>query len=355
MFRIHIDLGLFAVTLALAGLSLALIWSTNPGYFLPQLIFFLFGFLVFFIVSSLDREVFRALAKTFYLLSVLILIITLLNTQIRGASRWINIFGFYLQPAEFVKPLMIISFSYFLAERKINSIFSFAKLLGIYILPLLIIFLQPDLGNFIIYLLFLIGLLFANRLDLKIFIFFVLFITIASPLAWHVLKPYQQERILSFINPQHDPYGSGYNAIQAMIAVGSGKLFGYGLGRGSQSHLRFLPENHTDFIFASLVEELGLFGAVLLLTFYGFILVSILRQASSSSDKFSYLILIGIFSQILAQIFINIAMNIGLIPITGVTLPLISSGGSSVLATFITLGIVQSLAREKKQAMLVIR
>lgn len=355
MVRFHTDLGLLAVTLALAGLSLALIWSTNPSYFLPQVIFFLVGFLAFFFVSQLDEEILYNLAKTFYLLSILILIISLLNTQIRGASRWINIFGFYLQPAELTKPFMVISFAYFLTEKKIKNIFSLGKLLSLSILPLLIIFLQPDLGNFIIYSFFLIALLFANHLDLKIFIFCLLLIMAASPVMWNVLKPYQQERILSYVNPQHDPHGTGYNAIQAMIAVGSGRLFGYGLGRGSQSHLRFLPENHTDFIFASLVEELGLFGAILLITFYGYILAKILKLAASSTSKFSYLIFIGIFFQILSQIFINIAMNIGLIPITGITLPLISSGGSSIVATFVALGIAVSLAREKKQTMLVIR
>lgn len=355
MKQFYIDWTFFVTTLAIAGLSLALIWSINPKFFFSQIIFFLVGFLLFFLVSQVNKDTLYSLAKPLYFISCILLIITLLNPEIRGASRWIDIFGFHMQPSELVKPFIVISYAYFMSRWQVSNLFALVKIIVIYFLPLLLIFWQPDLGNLIVYFLFLSGMLFANQLDLKIIISGLFLGFLSSPIVWSLLKDYQRERLLSFISPESDPQGASYNAIQAMITVGSGKFFGLGLGRGTQSHLRFLPENHTDFIFASLIEELGFFGGMVLLFLYGFIFWQILKSAASTNDKFCYLVTMGIFSQILSQVFINISMNMGMIPVTGVTLPLVSSGGSSIIATFVSLGIIASFKRLQRTEPIVIR
>ncbi len=355
MGRFQIEWGFVVVASALAGFSLSLIWSISPDYLIPQIIFFVVGFIVFLFVSQLNRDTFYNLSIPFYLISILLLLITLLSKEVRGASRWIEVFGFRMQPSEFIKPGIIVSYAYLMSMVQSIHPLKFLRNIALYLLPVVIIFLQPDLGNVIVFLLFCFAMLFANKLDLRIVISIVVLGVIVSPFLWNFMHDYQRQRIISFISPQNDPQGAGYNAIQATIAVGSGKIFGQGLGRGTQSHLRFLPENHTDFIFASLVEELGLFGALLLLSFYSYICLRIIRIAANTQDQFSYLIIVGIFVQILSQVFINISMNIGILPVTGVTLPLISSGGSSLLATFVDLGIIAALRNDRKQSTLVIR
>lgn len=354
MSAIRLEWDILALLLCLFGFSLAVIWSVNPDYFLSQLIFFIIGFILFFVFRSFSIESYKQFGIIFYILSIILLIFTLLSPDVRGSSRWIFIGEYRIQPSEIIKPFLVISYAGFLTSQRRGMVMNILKLLLI-LFPLILIFLQPDLGGSIIYFLFSFALIFANGLPILVIIITGLLGIIGSPLIWSILREYQRQRILNFISPENDPQGAGYNAIQAMIAVGSGKIFGQGLGRGSQSHLRFLPENHTDFAFASLVEEFGFIGSLLLLFFYGFLFYKLIKIAVEVKDKFSYLVVIGIFMQIFSQFFINIAMNIGLLPITGVTLPLISAGGSSILATMISLGIVFSFVKDKKHIPLVIR
>lgn len=355
MFSLRIDWGFLVISLFFCAFSLSLIWSTNPNYFVSQLTFFIVGYVLFLLFSQIDRNIFSSFPYLFYGISILFLLFSLLSPEVRGASRWIEIMGIVVQPSEVIKPFIIVSFASIMTYFKRGGFLAYFIKAVFYFLPILMIFIQPDLGNVIIYIIFLSAMTFANKLNFKIILLIFIGLVIMSPIFWHTLRDYQKDRILTFINPESDPQGAGYNAIQAVIAVGSGRVFGWGLGRGTQSHLRFLPENHTDFIFASLTEELGLFSATLLILFYLYLLLRIIHFAASSDSKFAYLTMIGIFVQILSQMFINISMNMGLIPITGVTLPLISSGGSSIIATFISLGIIVSLKKEKKAAPLVIR
>ncbi len=355
MKKLYLEGSLIIVSLFFASLSLFLIWSNYPQLLKTQFFFFLIGLALFILFSQVDSLFLKNFSFIFYFVSLVFLFATLINTEVRGANRWFDIFGVRIQPSEIAKPFLVVSFANFMTQEGKKTIVLILQRLIFYFLPLLFIFLQPDLGNFIIYFSFLSGMLIANNLDVKFIIVFLVAFLIATPLFWQVLKDYQRERFLSFINPQSDPQGSGYNAIQSVIAVGSGGLFGLGLGRGTQSHLKFLPESHTDFIFASLTEELGLLGAIIPLTLYFYVLWTILKFASNSEDKFSYLVFIGIFFQLLSQIFINISMNMGLLPITGITLPLISYGGSSIIATFIALGIIVALKKEQKIPALVIR
>ena len=334
--------------LFLAGFSLAIIWSTNPTLFGQQLIFFLIGAFLFFLVSQVEPDFLRPLAPFLYCLSLFFIFVSFFSPSVRGAHRWITILGTRFQPSELIKPFIVVSFASILSSFPPKNI----KLLMVNSLlvipPLFLIFLQPDLGNAVVISGLWIGMAVAAGLRPRLLLLFSVSCMLFAVPFWHFLKDYQKMRIFSFLNPGFDPAGAGYNAIQAMISVGSGGIFGRGLGRGTQSHLRFLPEAHTDFVFASLAEELGLFACLVLLFCYFLLLWRILKIAQSNRDSFLTIFSLGVFSQIFLQVFINVGMNLGLVPITGITLPLVSYGGSSIISTMVSLGLIQAIARREK-------
>src|SRR3989338_1015245 len=351
----RLDPFLLLPSLSISGISIFLLLSTSPNLAGPQLIYSLIGVFLYLMFTSLDIRFIPKYTFQFYIFSVIFLLIIFLLPQIRGAHRWIDFGFFILQPSEILKPLIIITFASFLSkDNQPGPVSIVGYTLGF--LPFLVlIFLQPDLGNAIIYLSFFTGLLIISGVYISILLTgFLSFFTLL-PGIWLILKDYQKQRLFSFINPNLDPSGAGYNAIQSMIAIGSGGLAGLGLGRGTQSRLLFLPEYQTDFIFASLVESLGFFGGFILLILYIIILVRILLIALNSEYRLGRLLAVGIFCQIFAQIFINIAMNLGLLPITGITLPLLSYGGSSLVSTYISLGLISSLTSVIPKKLLVIR
>jgi rod shape determining protein RodA len=220
-------------------------------------------------------------------------------------------------------------------------------LFGLFVIPFFLVFHQPDLGSSLVYGSFWSAMLLAAGLPVWFFASGAAIIGVLLPFIWTHLAVYQQSRVLTFLNPALDPKGAGYNALQAMIAVGSGQWFGRGLGRGTQSTLRFLPEFHTDFIFATLVEELGLLGGTLLLAGYAFLLYRIILPVIRGivTDPRVFIYSFGLFAMLLSQIFINAGMNMGLIPITGITLPFVSYGGSSILSTAMAFGILWAIAK----------
>lgn len=349
------DLGLTVPILGLIGVSLSVIGSTTPALFSQQLIFFVIGFALYLFFSSLDYRLWKRFNWIFYIFSLLFLISAFFGAKVRGASRWIDIGGINLQPSELIKPLFILIIVSFLTKEGDKQVSTCLKAgqgrlksLFIFLPILILIFRQPDLGNVLVYLFTYLSIMVADGLPLLYLALFSLVFGILLPLFWFVLKDYQKLRLLSFINPYADPIGAGYNSIQAMIALGSGQLMGLGLGRGTQSHLRFLPEFHTDFVFASLGEELGFIGASMVIIFYLILLGRILKAGSSTGDDFGKLMTLAIFAQLFIQVFINIGMNLGLLPITGITLPLASYGGSSIISTFIELGLVASVLRMNK-------
>ncbi|MCJ7827715.1 rod shape-determining protein RodA, partial [Patescibacteria group bacterium] len=207
--------------------------------------------------------------------------------------------------------------------------------------PAGLVFVQPDLGSALLFSFVWLAGVFL-WLDKKKLVLLGLGIGLTATLGWGVLRDYQKDRFESFLHPASDPLGTGYHLIQAKIAAGSGKLFGRGLLRGTQSHLRFLPERHSDFIFASLAEELGFFGSFLVLGIYFSILAQIFKAAKRAKDPFGMYLCLGVFGMIFSQVVVNIGMNIGLLPITGITLPFLSTGGSSIIALMIGLGLVES-------------
>ncbi len=338
----------------LAGISLVSLSSIAPDLMPRQLSYFLLGYLFFFLINKLKFQELLKYSGVFYVFTILALFLLLvLGISTRSTVRWINLpFGFKIQPSQFV-PLVV---SLFLASRmKKLNLDRWRELLkfSIYILiPAVLVFLQPDFGTSIVISISLFSILLISKIRIKqllmllgVFLFVLLF-------AWFfVLKPYQKARITGFISPQGQvDQNSSYNARQALIAVGSGQLFGRGLGAGVQSHLRFLPERQTDFIFASIAEEWGFIGSMVIIMLYLILLSCLLYSAYKADDLRIKMILIVLFVNLFLQISINIGMNIGLLPITGLTLPLLSYGGSSILSFMIFLGLafnVISLHRAK--------
>ena len=336
------DWPLVAAALFLFVLGITILISVAPEMVRDQLIFVVFSSCLFVIFLRTDYRSFNSLAFWAYLTSLGLLFLTAaIGSESRGAARWFTLGPWQIQASEIIKPFLILAFASWFAKPRYWHILLIA-------FPAVLIFKQPDLGSSLIVLASGIGQLFASGLPVAFILAGSAVFTISTPVLWHFLHGYQKQRLITFINPQIDPLKTGYNAIQAMITVGSGQLLGRALGHGTQSQLKFLPERLTDFIFASLAEELGLAGSFIVLALYTLLLWRILTIARHAPDKFGYLICLGVFSSIFTQVFINIGMNIGLMPVTGVTLPLLSSGGSSLLATLISLGLVESVALRAK-------
>jgi rod shape determining protein RodA len=276
------------------------------------------------------------------------LVLVLGRTKL-GSTRWID-FGFFnFQPSEIFKIILVLSLSHFLVRKEEISTIDFLIYLGMIALPVILVLLEPDLGTALIYVIIGIFLFLACRTREIYLLFSGLLIAILMPIFWFfILRPYQRERILTFLDPQHDPFGSGYNVLQSTISVGSGGWLGRGLGHGLQSQLNFLPIAHTDFIFASLAEELGFIGAGLLLILFLVLIFRLVSIGVLAKDALGRYIAFGVAVMILFQVLINVGMNIGIMPVTGIPLPLISHGGSSLFSTMIALGIVGSIFIRRK-------
>ncbi|MFC1647357.1 FtsW/RodA/SpoVE family cell cycle protein [Patescibacteria group bacterium] len=334
--------------LALACFGLFLLLTTDKSLFYQQLLYVIVSCFVFLIVSMVDRVVLTWFSPFAYILCLVLLLLSYLGPEIRGATRWIFIGPIRLQPSELVKPLLILFFSWLSVKKSPRIAKNIPIHIGFFIIPFLLVFKQPDLGSSLVYVLFWIGILVAGGLPIRYLVFSIISSFLLLPGLWNLMAGYQKDRILTFINPAIDPQGAGYNAIQSMITVGSGQLFGRGLGLGTQSHLRFLPEYHTDFIFATLAEELGFLGAIVLILIYAVLLWRLLLLCwGNSHDLLVYVFGSGLFFMILSQLFINIGMNIGLLPITGITLPFVSYGGSSLLSLSLSFGVLNALINKR--------
>lgn len=333
----------------LSMISLALIASTAQSLLFSQLLFFILGFILMVIFSAVDYRIWKKLNWYIYFVCIFLLLVTFLGPSVRGATRWIELGLFRFQSSEFVKPLMIIFLANFISDAQDNFVKKYIISFLLFLPAIILIFRQPDLGNVIVYIFIYLMILIISGLPWKYIFGGSLLLVILLPTFWNLLLDYQRLRLVSFLNPQLDPIGTGYNALQAIIAIGSGKFLGLGLGKGTQSNLLFLPEYHTDFVFASLGEELGFFGGTLALLFYLSLLIKTINIGLGATDKRGKYIAGGIFAQFFVQIFINIGMNVGILPITGITLPMLSYGGSSILSSFISLGIAISLLRSNKR------
>jgi len=343
------DFFLFLLMIFLLGFGIATVGSVSPENLVTHLFYIAAALIFFFIFSFLDLEILFSLSPFIYVSCLLFLALPfIVGTVTRGSVRWVPLAGFTIQPSEIVKPFLALVASWYWTKEE----FSF-KRLGMFVLlalPVLaLIFLSPDLGSTLVVLSIAFGVIFVSGIRLKHVLVIAFLGLLIVPFFWFSLRDYQKMRIIHFINPYSDPLGEGYNLIQAKISVGSGGFFGRGLGRGTQSHLAFLPEKHTDFAFASLAEESGFWGSFAVIALYVFLYLRLLTIIKSSPNKHLFLLMVGIFCGLVFQTVVNIGMNIGILPIAGVTLPLISYGGSSLLATMISLGMVQGAFKESNE------
>lgn len=339
--------------LLLITLGIVVILTSSPTLAIQQLIFAAVGCFFYLILYNFDYKILYQYTKHLYFFAILLLIITLvLGIETRGSIRWLPIGPFNLQPSEFAKPVVILTFAKFWSKYP-TSWSNIFKSLALLIPISLLIFRQPDLGTALTILFIWLVLLISASISFKKLILLILCSVLLAPILWGSLETYQRGRLVGFLSPNQDPQGIGFHVIQSTIAVGSGQLFGRGLGRGTQSRLQFLPEFRTDFIFAFIAEELGFIGSLIVLVLYSIIFWMLFKVLSKVLDRFGELVVIGVTAMLFFQSTVNIGMNIGLVPITGITLPLLSYGGSSIVTTLMSLGLVSSVSRfgtKKKEA-----
>ena len=328
------------VLLLIQILGLVTIWSTAPDLFATQFSFFVSSVIIIFLISQVDIDLLFSLSGALYVTSIILLLLTaVIGKNIRGSVRWIDLGFFNLQTSEIVKPLLAIFYSQFLSKNNLKSMKSFALFMVLAIIPVILVARQPDLGSALTLLFLPIALLSITGHLKRLLVIGVVAAVILIPLESKFLKPYQRQRIESFINPYKDPKGAGYNVIQATIAIGSGGLWGKGVRLGTQSQLNYLPERHTDFIFASFAEEFGFLGIAVLFSAYYFLFSRYLRISSLLRQKSHVLLSLSVFFVFLFQTVVNIGMNLGVMPVTGITLPIFSYGGSSLLSFAILIGL----------------
>lgn len=320
------------------------------NYAAKQPFWILMGLMVLLLVPFFGYRTFLSVSYLLYAIGLFLLLWVLAAGDIHlGARRWLTIGPLSVQPSEFAKLCTILALANFLGshnpfERRGRVMMT---AVGMALLPMILIAKQPDLGSSIIFLPMIGALLFLWGIQYRIIIATAVAGLLGAPVFWGILKAYQRKRILVFLNPNLDPLGAGYTAVQSKIAVGSGGLFGKGYLAGTQSQLQFVPEHHTDFIFCVIGEEWGYLGTLLLLLFYGFLFKSAFQVMENTTDLKAKFLIAGIVAVIFTQVFVNIGMTFGLLPITGITLPLVSYGGSSLIATCIGLGLVLSIYKER--------
>jgi len=363
---------------------------TIANYYIKQLIWIIISMLVLFLLLKTPNAIVEISIFPIYIFTILLLILVLFLPEIKGSHRWINLGFANFQPSELAKLITIMAISKFISKPFLNDGQILFRSFVITIIPITLILLEPDLGTsltffvilfsillvsdlpkfyliliispilsilfsfsiwiFIVYTLLLIYILSRSNLD-KVLIGFVAvintFIFFITPIFWNSLKDYQQNRILTFLNPMRDPFGAGYQIIQSKIAIGSGGIFGKGFLMGTQKNMNFLPEHHTDFIFSVIGEEFGFFGCTFILLIYFLFLYKIAKSIIKIKRKEYRYVSVGILAYITFQIFINIGMNLGIVPTTGIPLPFISYGGTNLLINVTAIGLILKYLKER--------
>lgn len=319
-----------------------------------QLMFFVINTVVIVMMQWFDYRRLRSWGRPLYFITILLLVaVMLIGTSALGAQRWIQIGPITIQPSEFTKLLMIISMAQMM-ENRVNKLNTFRSLVPIVLyvgIPTLLVFKQPDLGTSLVYLAILCGMLFVAGIRMRLVQIIVGVAVVFAPLGWFVLQEYQKQRILVFLNPNIDPFGAGYHIIQSKIAIGSGMILGKGLFEGTQSQLNFLPENHTDFIFSVIGEELGFVGCVIVLLLLFLLIYRSIMIARSANDTFGTLLATGIGSMLVFEVLVNVGMTTGIMPVTGIPLPFISYGVSALTTNMISVGLLLNIAMHRKKLM----
>ena len=346
----------FILPILFFGLVTMKSFTEDTPFFSRQLIWILLSFLIFFFLSFID---FRFLKRTevlvtiFGIFSGLLILLFVAGHVANGAQSWFSFGGFSFQPADMMKLVVILMLAKYFSRRHVEiDNFKHIFISGLYaFVPFLLVFLQPDFGSAIIIFFIWLGMILISGISKKHLLIVFGIGVVAFIFLWSfVFQPYQKDRVISFIQPLSDIQGSGYSVYQSTIAVGSGQIFGKGVGFGTQSRLKFLPEYQNDFIFASFVEEWGFVGAIILFILIGLVIWRILHIALLGVTNFEILFGVGLAIYFMSHFIINIGMNIGVMPVTGITLPFMSYGGSHLLAEFIGLGILMGMNRYRRVA-----
>lgn len=360
------------------------------NYYLKQFIWIIISMFILFLVIKIPNAVIDVSIFPVYIITILLLIWVLFLPEIKGSQRWISLGLINFQPSEFAKLFTILTISKFISKPLLSDGQILLRAFTVTLVPIILVMLEPDLGTaliflvilfsillvsdlpkfylilivspilsitfsfsiwiFIVYILLLTYILYRSNLD-KVIIGFVIalntFIFFITPIFWNNLKDYQQNRILTFINPMRDPFGAGYQIIQSKIAIGSGGLFGKGFLMGTQKNMNFLPEHHTDFIFSVIGEEFGFFGCTFILLIYFLFLYKIAKSIRKIKRKEYRFVSVGILAYLTFQIFINIGMNLGIVPTTGIPLPFLSYGGSNLLINVTAIGFILKYLNER--------
>ena len=352
-----LDFILIFCIILLSAISLLVMYSTDGGEILYHTKSHFIKLLTFFslmmVISFFNIKLWHITSYFIYFIIILLLIwVSIYGIKVSGSQRWINLYFIVLQPSELMKIGIILCLAKYYHRLKIENVNSFTTIiisLSIIIVPIILVLSQPDLGTSILIALSGLIVLWLGGVKMKYFFISLIGFLISLPFIISFLKPYQKMRILTFLDPDRDPLGAGYQIIQSKIAIGSGGITGKGFLKGTQSYLEFLPEKHTDFIFTLFSEEFGFVGSICLLLIYSIIIIRIIRIGAISRSNFAKLFCFGFAFAIFVYIVVNLSMVLGLLPIVGSPLPILSFGGSSLLATMIGFGIVLSAKINHKQ------
>ena len=363
----HFDLPLLIITLLLVCVGGVMIYSAYEASMrspersllentvVRQAIFAAVGLFIYGIAAALDYRVFIALHRWIYFFIIIMLAFTdFIGRASFGAQSWLGTTSLGLQPSEFCKVLMILVLARLLGEEpgKLETLLPLLTSILLIVPPALLIYQQPDMGTALVLVAIWMGMVFLAgvrwRYLLMLVVTTVIGIPVSAPIIWPRLPPHMRERVLAFLHPESDPSGASYNTTQALISIGSGGWWGKGFLRGTQTQLHFLRVRHTDFIFSVLAEEMGFIGAILFLLLFAALILRLIHVALQARDSYGRLIVAGVTSMLLVQAVINLAMNANILPVTGLPLPLVSSGGSSLVSTLFALGLVQSVIMRSK-------
>ena len=357
----RMDFTLIFAAVAIILMSLVIIGSATHinaaseggyGFVQRQGVFAVLNIALAVFLMNFDYKMLQRYGMKLYGINiVLLLAVMLFGHSALGAQRWIQIGPITLQPSEFSKVIMIVSLAALLEDKvgKLNTLNDLLPIAAFVGVPFLLVLKQPDLGTSLVFIAIFLGMVFAAGVNLKLLGWIFGAGLVANPVFWHFLKDYQKMRILVFLDPNVDPLGSGYHTIQSEIAIGSGQLFGKGLFEGTQSQLDFLPENHTDFIFAVVGEELGFIGAAFLLVLYLILLWRGIRIAQDASDTFGMLLAVGVTSMLAFHVLVNIGMTMGIMPVTGIPLPLMSYGVSALTTNIMAIALLLNIYMKKQR------
>jgi len=324
----------------------ATIGTKFVGVHIKQIYWVLAGVALMFVMSLFNYQALLARVPLFYIISIASLVaVEVFGKKYLGARRWVQVGSFHFQPSEWVKLVLILAMAKYFSdnvkgEADGQDLVKAAALVGI---PMLMVLAQPDLGTALTYMPIAIMGLFLGGIKARHALIVMAIAALLAPVGWHVLKPYQRDRLTSFMEPEADSQGKGDQVIQSQVAVGSGGIFGKGTGQGSQTQGQFLPVPHTDFIFAAFAEEHGFIGAMAVLLLYFIVLMRLIQNAQTAPDRAGAFVVMGVVAVLAFHILVNVGMVVGFMPVTGIPLPLMSYGGSSVLFMFLALGIVMNV------------